>query len=296
MLEQKDFLDFVYVGAPRSGSTWLAAGLTEHPELWVPHQKEIHFFNDRLVYAFEHKYWRGLDFYRSYFKHAPASAKLGELSPFYYYDANAAYRIYKHFPQVRILVLLRNPVDLIYSLYLLLRRRERRSKTFEEEIKRNSYLLDLGFYHRLLTPYFDWFPSENIFVGIFEEFFADESESLKSVYSFLEVDETFKPSILGLRVNQATEKQPGVTSHVRGRIMEVMNNEYVLPVKHIIDKFRVNRIKQHVQAASAKNKEHGRRIFGPSEALRRELQEMYQPDISRLEKLLKRNLDCWIPT
>ncbi len=56
------FLDFVYVGAPRCGSTWLAAVLEEHPDVWIPHNKEIHFFNDRLVYAFEYKYPRGIDY------------------------------------------------------------------------------------------------------------------------------------------------------------------------------------------------------------------------------------------
>ena len=67
MLSQKEFLDFVYVGAPRAGSTWLAAALREHPEIWIPSNKELHFFNARLVYAFEYKYPRGIKHYRNYF-------------------------------------------------------------------------------------------------------------------------------------------------------------------------------------------------------------------------------------
>ena len=152
MIDEKEFLDFLYVGAPRAGSTWPAAVLEEHPQVWIPHNKEIHFFNDRLVYAFEYKYSRGLEHYRSYFRGAPGGVQLGELSPFYYGDPNAAFRISRHFPNVKILFFIRNPVDALHSLYLLLRQREKRAATFEEELERHPELLDLGFYHRLLTP------------------------------------------------------------------------------------------------------------------------------------------------
>ena len=85
-----------------------------------PPIKEIHFFNDRFISPFEFKYPRGLKYYRSIFEEAPPDVKIGELSPLTYFDPNTAYRIHKHFPKTRIIAVLRNPVDLIFSYYLLL--------------------------------------------------------------------------------------------------------------------------------------------------------------------------------
>jgi hypothetical protein len=292
MLAQKEFLNFVFVGAPRSGSTWLAAALREHPEIWIPNHKELHFFNARLVYAFEYKYPHGIEHYRNYFRKAPNEAKLGELSPFYYYDPNAAYRIYSHFPNVHVIALLRNPVDVVYSLYLLMRQRERRAKSFEEEILYNPDLLDLGFYHRLLTPYFDWFQKKNIYIRIFEEFFEDEESSCEELFNFLGVDSTFKPSVLGSRINASTEKPPSVTAPVRGHIISLLNSKAFIPVKYLLHHFRVDRIGSHVTNATSKSIQQPAKA-GLSPETRNKLLEQFEPDIRRLEVLLGRNLDIW---
>lgn len=292
MLSQKEFLDFVYVGAPRAGSTWLAAALREHPEIWIPSNKELHFFNARLVYAFEYKYPRGINHYRSYFKKAPNEVKLGELSPFYYYDPNAAYRIYSHFPNARIIAFLRNPVDVVYSLYLLMRQRERRAESFEEEILCNPDLLDLGFYHRLMTPYFDWFQKENIHIRIFEEFFKDEEKSCADLYEFLGVDSAFRPGVLGSRINASTEKTPSVTAPLRGYIISLLNSKPLMPVKYFLHRFRVDRIGSHVANATSKSAQRSAKL-GLSAEMRSKLLEQFEPDIQRLEVLLGRNLDIW---
>lgn len=292
MLSQKEFLDFVYVGAPRSGSTWLAAALRDHPEIWIPGNKELHFFNARLVYAFEYKYPRGIKHYRSYFEKAPDNVKLGELSPFYYYDPNAAYRIYSHFPNARIIACLRNPADVVYSLYLLMRQRERRAESFEEEILRNPDLLDLGFYHRLLTPYFDWFQKENIHIQIFEEFFEDEEKNCADLYKFLDVDSTFRSGVLGSRINASTEKPPGVNAPLRGHIISLLNTKPLMPVKYFLHRFRVDRIGSHVTNATSKSVQKSV-TSGLSAETRSKLLEQFEPDIQRLEVLLGRSLDIW---
>lgn len=292
MLRQIEFLDFVYVGAPRAGSTWLAAALVEHPEIWIPSNKEIHFFNARLVYPFEYKYPRGIDYYKTYFEKAPDNVKVGELSPFYYFDPNAAHRIKTHFPNIRVIAFLRNPVDVVYSLYLLLRQRERRAKSFEEELLRNPNLLDLGFYYRQLTPYFDWFPRENIFIRIFEEFFADEEKNCKELFEFLGVDSTFRPSTLGTRINASTESQPGIAAPIRGYLLYLLNTKPMIPVKEFLQNMRVNnKIGRHVDKAKGKSNHRPTESLSPDTRAR--LLAEFEPDIKRLEKLLGRNLDVW---
>ncbi len=67
MRASKEFLDFAYIGTPRSGSTWLAAALDQHPGVWIHPLKELNFFNRRCVHPVGGSYGRGLDFYRGLF-------------------------------------------------------------------------------------------------------------------------------------------------------------------------------------------------------------------------------------
>ncbi len=290
MNRSSGFLDFVYVGAPRCGSTWLAAVLEEHPDVWIPHNKEIHFFNDRLVYAFEYKFPRGIDYYRSYFREAPESARLGELSPFYYYDPQAAHRIHRYFPDTKIIIFLRDPVSMLHSLYLLLRGRESREATFERELTKNPQLVDLGFYHRLLTPYFDWFPHERIFVSVYEEFFSDEKKNLKRLFEFLEIDTAFVPSLLGKRVNWSEGDPPSAISRMRGKIIDLLNTKPLIPVKELMHRLKINRMDYSAVAGDTRRANAKPAI---SRECRSALLEQFEPDIGRLETLLGMSLEIW---
>lgn len=290
-LKERPIVDFIYVGAPRSGSTWLAATLDEHPEVFIPQSKEVHYFNDRLIYPFEYKYPHGLEHYRSYFSEAPATSQRGELSPFYYLDPNAAVRMAKDVPDAKILIFLRKPTAVLFSLYLLLRVREKRAESFEDELERTPMMRDLGYYHRLLTPYFDWFPKERIYVAIYEDFFQDELAALPSVLSFLGVDPTFKPSVLNKRVNASHGRPPSVVlGKFRGEVLKTLNRPTFLPVKRALTRLGAKRMDYSGIDKTASLIE--RPQLDP--LTDRRLMAEYEPDIRRLERLLGRNLDLWL--
>jgi len=166
MLTSEKFLDFVCVAAPRSGTTWLSEALNEHPQIWIPFVKELNFFNDKFLTHLQVKYPNGVDFYRKQFEEAPSYAILGELTPTYYVDPNAAFRIHKYFPNVHILILLRNPAEVVFSTYLKTLEYGIIEKNFELALKKHPEFLQLGFYHRLLTPYFDLFPRHQIYDSV----------------------------------------------------------------------------------------------------------------------------------
>jgi hypothetical protein len=284
------FLDFVYIGTPRAGSTWLAGVLSEHPEVFVPHNKEVHFFNDRHLSGGPFLYPRGIELYRSFFADAPARALLGELSPYYYYDPNVASRLARHFPDVKVIAFLRNPVDMLASLYRLLRQRERRAPTFEEELQLRPHWLDLGFYHRLLLPYFDRFPAEQIYVGVYERFFADEATSLRGLLRFLGVDPAFRPALLGQRVNGSTNTAPNPVRRLRGELLNVLHQPSMLPLKQLLHRNRINLVRY---AGVPKEQDHLPARSEVAPATRRRLLEEFEPDMRRLEQLLGVDLDLW---
>jgi len=116
--------DFLIIGAAKSGTTTLHGWLSEHPFVMPAAEKEIHFF--------DYEYDRGVDWYRSHFPTkaaADAFAKehgrpflTGEASPSYISHQWAPARVAKTLPHVRLIVILRNPVDRAYSQFQMSRR------------------------------------------------------------------------------------------------------------------------------------------------------------------------------
>jgi hypothetical protein len=106
--------NFFILGAPKCGTTSLAAWLREHPRVFMPERKELHFFNtDHQSNMSSPK-----AYYESLF--APAGEEhiaVGEASVWYLYSTDAVPNIENTYPQSRYIVCLRNPVDMAYSLH-----------------------------------------------------------------------------------------------------------------------------------------------------------------------------------
>jgi len=112
--------NFIIIGAARAGTTSLYAYLITHPNVLTPVKKEINFFN----YA----YHDNLDWYKIYFSTTVEQIKIkkknnnsicitGESSPSYFIDPRIPKRIFKKLPNMKLIVLLRNPIDRAISHY-----------------------------------------------------------------------------------------------------------------------------------------------------------------------------------
>ena len=117
-------IDFIGIGAPKCGSTWVSKCLEEHPEILFSAsktRKELRFFNHANFlpdvyesYIHIDKYEeKGLKWYYEQFPNNESGIIKGEFSTLYLFDEQAPNRIMKHFPDVKILVTLRQPVDMI---------------------------------------------------------------------------------------------------------------------------------------------------------------------------------------
>lgn len=128
--------DFIIIGAMKCGTTSLFRYLEGHPDFYAPKTKEIHYF--------DFKYDKGLDWYRRQFPTKIRKLKCrlrrrrlvtGEASPYYMYHPHACRRIAALLPGVKLIVLLRNPVDRAYSHYHNEIRHGRESLTFEQALE-----------------------------------------------------------------------------------------------------------------------------------------------------------------
>jgi hypothetical protein len=280
-------VDFVYIGAPRCGSTWLSAILTDHPQIYIPPSKEIHYFNDRMPYRFEYRYPMGIDYYKSFFSGARDDQLRGDISPFYYADPNAAWRIKEKAPEVKILCFLREPVAMLHSLYLLLRQREHRAESFERELDRSPQLIDLGRYDRALQPFFDLFPSEQIRVCFYEELFADVAQTAAGIYRFLGVDPAFTPPSLKVRFNRATDAPPSFLRRQRGHVLAASGLPPLRWVKRLALRCGLKDIRHYAPSNDAGLKSERAAV---ALATRSAIEGMLAYDMRRLAQRLGREL------
>jgi hypothetical protein len=182
--------DFLIVGAMRSGTSSLNHYLRQHPQIHMAKQKEVRFFDQHWA--------RGVDWYEEQFDPEPGQI-CGEASPGYLNSPEAPQRIAQTLPAVRLVAILRNPVDQAYSRYLMAhgrnRNRDRRSfgRAYPDYLPGGQYVDALGRFSA--TPY----------VLFTEDLANDPAGEYEGLCAFLGVDESYRPPDLGRVVNQYFE-------------------------------------------------------------------------------------------
>ena len=99
--------DFLGIGTQKGGTTSLHQWLSHHPQVYLPECKEVHYFD--LNYN-ESQNW-----YKRHFENAKRSQKCGEITPFYLFHPSSAKRIKQTIPEIKLIVLLRDPVERVIS-------------------------------------------------------------------------------------------------------------------------------------------------------------------------------------
>jgi Sulfotransferase domain len=201
---------FLLIGAQRGGTTSLFYYLRRHPHVARPSTKEVHFFDDG--------FWRGVDWYRSFFATAAEQrlARLrggdlvaAEATPYYLFHPAVPERVAATMPSVRLVVLVRDPVDRAYSHYRKMRRMGLERLSFEDALakeeqrlageeerlladphyrsphhRRHAYVAR-GLYADQLERWLEHFPPEQLLVLRSEDFFEGPAEVYAETLDFL---------------------------------------------------------------------------------------------------------------
>jgi len=190
-------LYFIGIGSGKCGSTWLYRCLTEHPEICDKNPKELNYFS----YLYKEK---SIDWYKKQFKGCEKLLK-GEFSVSYMEDLYSAKRIKLHFPDIKLIAILRNPIKKVYSNYLhSIRKREiKKNLSFSEYIQDEKNLF-FGNYYQQLIPYYDVFNKDQIYIIILENFEKNLIHNIKELYNFIGVKENnYIPASLEKEINVA---------------------------------------------------------------------------------------------
>src|SRR2546428_10583135 len=188
-------LDFILAGAQKSGTTALHYFLSKHPDITMGDQQEMHFFDNDAMFISD------VD-YEQLHKHYPLVAPstiAGDCTPSYMYHESAAERIWKYNPEIKLLIILRNPVDRAFAHWNMQRYRGREPLDFFDAVReektrvagaptaeaRRFAYVNRGFYGQQLARLFNFLPLEQVKVVKFEEFKDKPRETLASIFSFL---------------------------------------------------------------------------------------------------------------
>lgn len=205
--------DFVIIGAQKSGTSSLYYYLSQHPDLEMSAEKEIHYYN----YYADHG--RGLGWYKSFFplKLGSAGRRTGEASPNYLYLERAAERLKNDVPGVKLIVLLRNPVDRAYSEYNMHVRQHDAENlpSFEQAIANPDLAAEVSRVYLLRGRYADhirsWlkhFDRDRFLFVKSEDLFANPRPVLGQVYRFLGLNEVYPPNLKAQEVGTYSELSP----------------------------------------------------------------------------------------
>ena len=145
----------------------------EHPQICMP-QKEVNFFSR------ERNWTRGYDWYESVFAECPTNAIVGEFSTSYLTDAATPARIRSRYPDVKLIVSLRHPVDRAYSSYLndIVAGAVPPGTRFQDALRAHPEYLEKGRYAHHLGRYLDHFPREQLLILLFDDARRDPQSAI----------------------------------------------------------------------------------------------------------------------
>jgi hypothetical protein len=296
--------NFLVIGAMKSGTTSLYHYLRQHPEVFVPPaRKEAQFF----CYEGRPPRFRGpgddevnryaitdLAAYAALFEEGAGRPAIGEVGTVYVYVPGSAERIREHVPDARLIAILRNPADRVYSNFVhLVREGLEPCSDLAEALRREPsrihggwsphwHYLQAGFYHAQLRRFLDVFDRRQLRVYLYDDYRADAVGLLQDMFRFLGVDPSFRPDV-SLRHNVAGLPR----SRALHRFLD-RRHRLTAPLRLILSGERRLALREWIRGLNL------RRAPAMDPALRRRLIDVYRSDILALQDLLERDLSGWL--
>ncbi len=201
---------FMVIGAQKCGTTWLAEMLRQHPQVASSSEKELHFFNKKSRHGL------GIDWYESQFAGANGAKAIGEYTPNYLWTSpdpgepsesdrihDIPALVHQHYPDLKLIALLRDPVRRAVSSYhhhIRHRRFSPRRRIFD--VGDRWGIITMGYYREQLEAWSALYPPERMMVLLYEDSVVKhKAETLDRVCRFLEIDEGFRPADMEARYN-----------------------------------------------------------------------------------------------
>lgn len=296
--------DFFIVGAGKAGTTALYHYLSQHPDVFMPTIKEPHYFCSD--YHLQHPgtvFSRFTDeaTYLTLFSDAGSKKRAGEASPTYLSSQVAAQNIYQFNPDAQIIMMLRSPIDTMYSAYHQFRfgqveplptfeaaiaaQEDRRAgRQLPKNLRVSPAMLlyvDMVSYTAQIKRYFEYFPREQVHIIIFDDFKSDSAARFKEVLEFLEVSTNFTTAFTPVNTSK---------TYRIAWLQQLLYN----PPSWLISLARtVEPVTKPIYHQLRKANMQEERYPPMQPETKRQLQEIFRPEVEALSALLGRDLTHW---
>jgi hypothetical protein len=301
MLDKK--VNFFLVGAPKCGTTALVDYLSQHAEIFIPSIKEPHFFCESFP---EYRRIKKLDRYHALYNNFKGDYVInGDSSVWYLYSQDSADNIYQYNPDAKIVIMLRNPIEMLPSLHtqLMFSGRENisnfdeawaactlRSQGYKipKNSKEPSHLLydEVCNYYDQVARYLKRFPRENVKIIFFDDFSESCQSVVQEVFQFLKVSDESLNIRYEIKNSARKHRYPKIS-------MFLMNPPFPLglikkQLKRLTLIQRTVPLRSFYGWLSSKADKSA-----PSEQIVEEIVKVYSHQIKLLFNLVERDQDIW---
>jgi hypothetical protein len=297
--------NFLVIGAAKSGTTALYNYLNEHPDVYMSPVKETNFFvlEGRSVDfqgPGDHEYVNipsvnTLPAYQQQFSGVRNEIAIGEVSPHYLSVPRAPARIQHYLPGVRLIAILRNPIERAFSSYVMFLRdgREPCRNFLEAAAKEDARMASnwewgwrytkAGFYAAQIERYQRFFSASQLRIYLYDDLKADPGRLMADIFSFLGVDPSFVPNMA---------KRYNISGVPRRRwLHNVLMRPS--PLSRAVMPFIPTAARK---ALSARLHRANMQRVQMDQGTREYLRSLYRSDILRLQTLIGRDLSAWLDT
>lgn len=300
--------NFFIVGAPKCGTTAMHDYLGQHPNIFmlsIPNsleslaggKKELHYFGTDLNFGRP-----ALEKYLNYFRESNDKKVVGESSVFYLYSQKAASEIKDFAPDAKILIMLRNPVDMIYSWYsqllfwgdepsadletaLALEHARKLGQSLPSSYDHPTqcfFYREIAQFHDQVKRYLDIFDPDQVKVIIFDDFKKDTPAIYRETLRFLGCNDTFVPEFKIVNANKT----------IRNRTLQILLKrppKSAQLAKQLIPSSLRHSIRQFLQGFNTKSEARQPMKLG----LRHTLKAEFTEEVEKLGSLVNRDLTYW---
>lgn len=263
---------FLVIGGQRCGSSWIHKCLAEHPDVFVSTPKELHFF--------DRNYNKGISWYMAHFQSDTQYQAYGEVTPDYISHENAPKLIHDLVPAVRIVAVLREPIERAHSLYQLKRGSSLNYATFEQAIDHHPEILEHGLYARHLQRWQTYFSQDQILVLLYDDLVNSDAATISQIFAHIGVEKSYVPSWIG-KADNAT-----ILPNLRHRMQR-------LGLEPLVKMIGRTRLGDAIRRRARKMKTQSSKRDQLSPQTRARLECYYREPNRILSKMLNRTLPDW---
>ena len=271
--------NLLLIGAMKAGTDSLWEYLRAHPQVFMSVPKEIDFFVKELNWP------RGIRWYETHFAEAHAAKVIGEASTSYskwpVHDG-VPERLSSVIPDVRLVYLIRHPIDRIESQYLHQRLLGLERRSIGEAVLSDPCYLSFSRYNLQLRQYLNYFDRSQLLVLKSEDLRHERQTTMVRLAEFLNIDNSWPDAVLGQEFHTTTQKRV---------LRNVFTVAHRLPGYDVMTRRVPASIKEKTGRMRTRGIDPSRFIL--ADDLRRRLEESLYADLDELRRLLGPTFDCW---